>query len=255
MRDSTTAGGNRLPLTLLGIVLVIAGAAGGWFWQSHRMGRDPAGALSGKDRAAIEQIVREYIMSHPEILPEAMGELRKQESAKQLASVQDDVEKPFPGAVLGNPDGTVTLVEFTDFACGYCRQSVEEIDALIALHPDLKVVVRELPILSPASADAAKMALAAAEQGRYAQFHKAMFAGGKPGPETIDAAARAAGLDMDEARQAVADPRIEAELAKNIEMARQLGFNGTPSWVIGDQIISGAVGRDQLSKAIEQARS
>ncbi len=255
MSDSTTAGGQRLPLTLLGIVLVIAGAAGGWFWQSHRMGKDPAAALSGKDRAAIEQVVREYIMSNPQILPEAMGELRKQENAKHLAGVQDDVEKPFPGAILGNPNGKVTLVEFTDFACGYCRQSVEEVDALIAQHPDLKVIVRELPILSPASADAAKMALAAAQQGRYAQFHKAMFAAGQPSAETIDAAARAAGLDMDKARQAIADPRMEAELAKNLEIARQLGFNGTPSWVIGDQIISGAVGRDQLSKAIEEARS
>lgn len=255
MSDSTTAGGNRLPLILLGIVLVMAGAAGGWIWQSHRLGKDPAAALSGKDRAAIERVVRDYILSNPQILPEAMGELRKQENAKQLAGVQDDVEKPFPGAILGNPEGKVTLVEFTDFACGYCRQSVEEIDALIARHPDLKVVVRELPILSPASADAAKMALAAAAQGRYAQFHKAMFAAGKPGPETIEAAAQAAGLDMSKARQAIADPRMEAELAKNLEMARQLGFNGTPSWVIGDQIISGAVGRDQLSKAIEEARS
>lgn len=243
---------NKLLMPVLGLLLVIAGAVGGWFWQSHR---NPAGALSGKDRAAVEQVVREYLLKHPEILPEAMGELRKQENAKQLAAVQDEVEAQFPGAVLGNPNGKVTLVEFTDYACGYCRQSVKEVEALIALHPDLKVVVRELPILSPASADAAKMALAAAQQGRYAQFHNAMFAAGKPDPAAIDAAARTAGLDMAKARTAAADPRLEAELQKNIEMARQLGFNGTPSWVIGDQIISGAVGRDRLSKAIEEAKS
>lgn len=255
MTDNASAGSNKLLLIILGIVLVAAGAAGGWFWQSHRTAKDPSAALSSQERLAIQQVVRDYILTHPEILPEAMAELRKQENAKQLAGVQDDVEKPFPGAVLGNPNGKVTLVEFTDFACGYCRQSVEEIDALIAEHPELKVVIRELPILSPASADAAKMALAAAEQGRYAQFHKTMFAAGKPDPATIDAAARAAGLDMERARRTIADPRIESELARNLEFARELGFNGTPSWVIGDQIISGAVGREKLAKAIAEAKS
>lgn len=255
MNQTASAGPNKFLLTVIGILLVILGAVGGWMWQSHR-------GVSGGDRVAIEGVVRDYILKHPEILPEAMGELRKQEQAKQqaetskqLASIQGDVEKPFPGAIMGNPNGKVTLVEFTDFACGYCRQSVEEVDALIAMHPDLKVVVRELPILSPASADAAKMALAAGRQGKYAAFHKAMFAAGRPDPATIEAAARAAGLDMDKARVAVADPKMEEELQKNVEMARQLGFNGTPSWVIGDQAISGAVGREQLAKAIAEARS
>src|SRR5690606_17245635 len=100
----------------------------------------------------------------------------------------------------------------TDFACGYCRQSVAEVDALIAAHPDLRVVIREIPILSPESADAAKMALAAAQQGKYAAFREAMFAAGRPGAATIAGAARAAGLDMDRARKAIADPRIQAEI-------------------------------------------
>jgi protein-disulfide isomerase len=147
----------------------------------------------------------------------------------------------------------VTLVEFTDFGCTYCRQSVADIEALIAANPDLRVVIRELPILSPQSADAAKMALAAAEQGKYAAFHRAMFAAGRPGPETIAAAAKAAGLDMDRARKTIADPRVEAELERNVDFARQLGFNGTPSWIAGEQLLSGAVGKDRLAEAIEAA--
>lgn len=255
MSDNTNAGGNRLLLILGGLLLAGAGAAGGWFWQSQRMAADPASGLSGQDRAAIERVVHDYILQNPQILPEAMDALRKQEAAKQLAGVKGDVAKPFPGVVLGNPEGKVTLVEFTDYACGYCRQSVAEVDALIAANPDLRVVVRELPILSPASADAAKMALAAGQQGKYAQFHAAMFAAGRPDEATIEAAARATGLDLEKARAAIADPKLEAELASNLEISRQLGLNGTPSWIIGDQVISGAVGRDQLTEAISKARS
>ena len=99
------------------------------------------------------------------------------------------------------------------------------------------------------------MALAAAEQGRYAAFHRAMFAGGRPDAASIDAAARAAGLDMARAQKALAGTRISAEINRNVELARQLGFSGTPSWVVGDQILSGAVGKDQLAKAIATASS
>jgi protein-disulfide isomerase len=116
------------------------------------------------------------------------------------------------------------------------------------------VVVRELPILSPQSADAAKMALAAAEQGKYGAFHRAMFAAGRPSPETIAAAAQTAGIDMDRARRTIADPRVEAELMRNVDFARQLGFNGTPSWIAGERLLSGAVGKAKLSEAIEAAR-
>lgn len=253
--DRNPKRGNTFLFAGLGVLLALGGGVAGWFWQSHRAAADPAGSLAKADRAAIEQVVREYILSHPEILPEAMQNLQKQESAKQLAGVRSEVEKPFPGAVLGNPNGKVVLVEFTDFACGYCRQSVEEVDALIAENPQLKVVVRELPILSPASAEAAKMALAAAEQGKYPAFHKAMFAAGRPDAATIEAAARSAGLDLDRARRVIAEPRVGQELERNVQFARQLGFNGTPSWVVGNQVISGAVGRAELAKAIAEAGS
>ena len=218
-----------------------------------------AGVLVGRNwggggsRASVEKIVHDYILDHPEILPQAMENLQKRENAQALSGVRDQVTKAYPGAVLGNPNGKITLVEFTDFACGYCRKSVADVHALIAANPELKVVVRELPILSPASADAAKMALAAAEQGKYAAFHDAMYAAGAPGPETIAAAAQAAGLDMARAQKVIADPRSQAELESNIDLARQLGFNGTPSWVVGDKLLSGAVGKDRLQEAISEA--
>ncbi len=239
---------------LAAVLLLLVGGLAGWFWQGQRMAADPAAGIADRDRAAIEQVVREYILAHPEILPEAMENLQQKDTVRRLAGVREQVEAPFPGAVLGNPRGKVTLVEFTDYACTYCRQSVADVDALVAANPDLRVVIRELPILSPASAEAAKMALAAAAQGRFAQFHRAMFAAGRPDTATIDAAARAAGVDVARARRDMAAPVFDAELRRNLELARQLGFDGTPSWVVGDTVLAGAVGRDRLAEAIEAAR-
>lgn len=205
-------------------------------------------------RAAVESVVHDYILEHPEILPEAMDNLQRKQASQQLAGVRQSVETPFPGAVLGNPNGKVTLIEFTDFACGYCRQSLPDVKTLVARNPDLRIVVRELPIISPHSPAAAKMALAAAEQGKYAAFHDAMFAAGQIDPQTIDAVAGKVGLDMERARRIAASPTVAAEVARNLELASRLGFSGTPSWIAGDRLISGAVGIEQLSEAVQTAR-
>lgn len=252
MTNERTATRTRVGFAAIAILLLLLGASAGWLWQAR--GKD-ASSLAVTDRAAVEDVVREYILNHPEILPQAMQNLQRRESAKLLDNVRDDLQTPFPGAVMGNPKGAVTMVMFTDYACGYCRQSVPEVDALIAANPDLRVVVRELPIIAPASEDAARWALAAASQGRYPAFHQAMFAAGRPDTATIEAAARAAALDIEAARKASTDPKIDQEIARNMGFARQLGVTGTPSWIIGDQILFGAVGRDDLGKAIAEARS
>lgn len=253
MSETKVRFGGGWQMAAAALVFALLGGVGGWYWQAHSSAGS-AGAGAG-DREAIEQVVRNYILANPEILPEAMEKLQQRENSKQLASVSDEIETPFPGAVLGNPAGKVTLVEFSDFACGYCRQSEAEVAELIAANPDLKVVIRQLPILSPQSADAAKMGLAAARQGKYPAFHHAMYAAGRPDAASIAAAARLAGVDLVRARQDIADPAITGEIDHNLEYARQLGFNGTPSWVIGDEIHAGAVGRAVLAAAIAKARS
>ncbi len=209
-------------------------------------------AWSGLTRPATEATVRAYLLDHPEILPEAMERLQARQAGARLAPIRKEVTTPFPGAVLGNPKGTRVLVEFSDFACTYCRHSVAEVEALIAKDPDLKVVIRELPILSEQSADAARMGLAAAEQGRYAAFHKAMYELGPPSPASIAAAAQQAGLDMARARAFAASKDVETEIARNLAMAERLQFNGTPSWVAGDQAFSGAVSSEVLADALAQ---
>jgi protein-disulfide isomerase len=235
-----------LLLALAGTVLLLLGVAAGWTLNKDR-GSAPDDAEFGKR-------VHAYIVGHPEVLIEAADKLKAQGSKDQLADIADQVEKPFPGAVLGNPNGKVTLVEFTDFACTYCRASVADLEAVIAANPDLRVVVRELPIIAPTSPDAARWGLAAAEQGKYPAFYKAMFAAGRTDMASIEAAARLAGLDLDRARAFAANPRVEAEIEANLGFARKLGIDGTPSWVAGEQLITGAIGRKGLSRAVAEAR-
>jgi len=205
-------------------------------------------ALSGLGDKRTES----YLLDHPEILPKMAERLQSNDAARRLSSVEDQVARPFPGAVLGNPKGTKTLVEFTDYGCTFCRQSIADVKALVAADPDLRVVVREWPIFE-GSDGAARMALAAAKQGKYAEFHDLMFAHGPPSAATIDLAARGAGLDMAAAEAFAASPEADLELRTNHELARSLGFEGTPSWVAGKQAFSGALGRERLADAIASA--
>jgi protein-disulfide isomerase len=221
------------------VVALAAGFAGAALWDVTGLGG---------------QSTREYLLANPEILPEAMEELQRRDEVARIAPLRGELERPFPGAILGNPNGSVTLVEFSDYACGYCRQSVADIAALVAADPDLKVVMREYPILSAESVDAARMALAAAQQGKYAGFHDAMFALGPPSAETIDAAARQAGVDLARAHAAIASGAFDPHLQVNSQLAAQLGISGTPGFVVGDQTLNGAVGRETIGQAIEEAR-
>ena len=220
-------------------VALAAGFAGAALWDATGLG----------DRST-----RAWLLANPEVLPEAMDVLQRREQLARIEPLRGELETPFPGAVLGNPAGSVTLVEFSDYACSYCRQSVADIAALVAADPDLKVVIREYPILRPESVDAARMALAAAQQGRYARFHDAMFRLGPPTAETIEAAATEAGVDLARARAAIATGAFDTQLHANAQLAVELGISGTPGWVIGDQALNGAVGREAIGEAIEEAR-
>jgi protein-disulfide isomerase len=198
---------------------------------------------------------REYLLANPEVLPEAMNVLQKREESKRIEPMRAELERPFPGAVLGNPNGKVTLVEFSDYACSYCRASVADVEALIAANPELRVVVREYPILHPESVDAARMALAAAQQGRFAQFHQAMYRLGPPAGETNAADAPAAGVILELARAAIAAGACDAQLQTNVAMAQVLGIDGTPGWVAGNRILQGALGRQAIGQALREVRA
>jgi protein-disulfide isomerase len=243
------------------VIVAIAAASFGWYRTTRRAAGDDAvsaelshAGIDPAKRAAIEGLVRAYILDHPEILPEAMDRLQAREASDRLGPVRAALETPFPGAVLGNPAGTITLVEFSDFSCTYCRGSVADVNALVAANRDLKVVLRELPIIGPQSDPAARMALAAAAQGKYGAYHAAMFAGPRPDAASIAAAATSAGVDLTAAQAFIKRPAVQQEIEHNLAYARQLGISGTPAFTIGRQIISGAVGKDKLQEAVDAAR-
>jgi protein-disulfide isomerase len=193
-----------------------------------------------------DQRTRTFLLENPDMLPQMVEAYEKQEAGKRLAAMGDAVFTPFPGVVLGNPQGKRVLVEFTDYNCPFCAASLEDVNRLVAEDPDLKVVIREWPIFE-GSDRAARMALAAGLQGRYAAFHDAMFNLGD-----VEAAARAAGLDMARAEADAASEAVSAEIAANREFARTLGFTGTPAWIAGRKPIGGAVGYEKLRAALAQ---
>lgn len=243
--------------------LAIAAAVSVWFWQAGSIASTEqasetalAAGFDAQEQKAIEALIRNYILQNPEIIPEAVELLQSRQKASTIDAVRDQIEKPFAGnAFAGNPDGDVTVVEFSDFNCPYCKQTEQDIAKLIANDKNVKIVFRELPILSEASNDAALMALAAAKQGKYYAFHKTMFATGRPTPSTIEAAAKEVGLDMKAARAFIASPEAKKEIQDNIEIAQQMRFTGTPAFVVGNQSQVGAVGYDGLKEMVAKARA
>ncbi len=198
----------------------------------------------------IKRVVRNTLLEQPEILPEAMAELNRKEAAAAIGPRRAEFETPYQGAWAGAEDGDVVLVEFFDYACGYCRQSNEAIDRLLAEDPRLKVVWRELPVLGPPSQEAALASLVAADQRRFRPFYQAVFAAGRPTPETIRAAMAQAGVQPAAPSQA-----HQTEIQRNVELAGLVRASGTPTFVIGEKIFHGAVPYEQLKEAIDETRA
>jgi protein-disulfide isomerase len=197
------------------------------------------------------RIVRQGLLADPKILPDAVDALRDAQYAPVLAANRAAIETPFGSSWKGSAKPDVTLVEFFDYACPYCKASNPSVERLIKEDKDLRVVFRELPILGPDSVSAARLSLEASRLGRFAQFHDTLWATGRPAPDTNATAAQAAGIPP----EPKPDNEIEAELKRNFQLAGQLGATGTPLFVIGDRVMNGAVGYDALKQAIAAARA
>ncbi|KQX17748.1 DsbA family protein [Sphingomonas sp. Root720] len=207
------------------------------------------------DKARIEMVVRDYILAHPEIIPQAIDKLRERQSKDAYAANKAALETPYESAWAGDRNGDVTLVMFTDYACGYCRSSLPDIDRLIADDPKLKVVWREIPILGPGSEIAAKAGLAAARQGAFRTFHERMFAAGRPDGAKVSMVLRSMKLDLAKVQRDIEGPEVTAELHRNMELAGRIDDAlATPTFVVNGQMLKGAVGYDALKQAIADAR-
>lgn len=238
--------GNRLALGALFVLALLIGA--GAMWGIDRL-------TPTANRAAIEGVVHDYVLAHPEIIPQAIQKLQDQQTGSMVAANRDAITTPVGSAWAGNPKGDVTLVEYYDYDCGYCRASMPMLAQLVKDDPGLRIVYREFPVLTPESEVAARWSLAAAKMGKFAAFHDALFAGGPVSDASMTAAARVAGIDPAVLRQAAQAPGIEDEIQNNLAVGRQLGMTGTPSWVVGDRVLSGALPVERMKQMIADARA
>ncbi len=184
-----------------------------------------------------------------------MDRLKAKQMAAKIEENRSELETPYKGAWEGADKPKVTLVAFMDYACGYCRASLPDLARLVKENPDLRIVYRELPIITNASVGAAKVSLYAAESGKFMSFHRAMYEAGNVEPGAVVKAAGRAGLDTGKAKAALKSESADAPIMENVRLAQALGGEGTPLFVIGDEVLTGAVGYDVLKAAVEKVRS
>lgn len=232
------------------------------------LGASPAAAaedaLSPGQKRAVEEVVREYLRRNPEVLLEAIEAMRAKRDAEQQATVRDslvslrgELENDPTSPVGGNPQGNVTIVEFFDYNCPYCKRVLPTVQTLLKTDGNIRYVFKEFPILGPQSVVAARAALAAwkLDRDRYVPFHIALLqTRGRLSEQKILGVAAEIGLDVERLRAAMADPAIDKILARNAKLARALDINGTPAFVIGETVVPGAVDLETLTALVLEAR-
>jgi protein-disulfide isomerase len=223
--------------------------------------------FSDAQRGEIERIIKDYLLKNPEVLQEAIAELDKKqaaaESEKHKVAVKANAKLLFGSSrqvTLGNLQGDVTMVEFFDYNCGYCKRALTDMMELMKADPKLRVVLKEFPVLGPASVEAAQVATAVRMQDRtgkkYLEFHQKLLTGrGQVDRARAVAAAKDVGLDMARLEKDMASDEVRLSLAESMELAEKLGLNGTPSYVIGPDVVIGAVGAAALKEKVEAARA
>ena len=225
-----------------------------------------AQGFSEAQRSEVERIVRDYLVAHPEVLQEAIAELEKRqaaaETAKQQAGVRENKEVLFNSphqVTIGNQQGDVTMVEFFDYNCGYCKRALTDLLDLMKSDPKLKVVLKEYPILGPDSVEAARVAVAVrmqdADGARYLAFHRKLLENrGRNDKARALAAAQEAGLDMARLERDLDSPEVTKSIDEATRLGKALAINGTPGYVVGDRVIIGALGEQALKDGVAAAR-
>ena len=242
---------SHLVLSALTVLVLMAGVAA----QSR------AQTPTGPDRGAIEAIVRDYLLANPEIIDEALGLLQMKRQAEERARTQaairenDEALRAHPmSPVSGNAQGDITLVEFFDYQCGYCKRALATMETMLETDANLRIVWKEFPILGPVSMIAARAAMAADRQGRYLPFHLALMRAPELSEERVFEIAGETGLDIDRLLRDMEDPAIDAYIEETSALARKLGIGGTPAFVVGDNLIPGVIDAARLNALVAAAR-
>ncbi|MCO5065970.1 MAG: DsbA family protein [Rhizobiaceae bacterium] len=255
-----------LPYGIAGAVVAIASLVGGY--QLGAVARDgaPAAAATAAISPELGESIRNYLMQNPELIAEMQTALEdKQREEQRLASL-DTIKNASVAifnaptdAVVGNPQGKTTIVEFYDYNCGFCRRAIDDMRALTSADPDLRFVLKELPILGPDSQKAhiVSQAFHRLMPEKYAEFHNRLLGGSGGRATEASAILVATSLGVDEAalRAEMKKPEVIEALQKNFELADRLQITGTPSYVIGDEVIFGALGQQVLTDKIASARA
>ena len=222
--------------------------------------------FSAPQKGEIERIIKEYLISHPEVLQEAIAELDKRQAAadveKAKAAVAGNAETLFNSTrqvVLGNPKGDVTMVEFFDYNCGFCKKAMADMFELLKDDPKLRIILKEFPVLGPGSVEAARVAVAVRMQDKsgkkYLDFHQKLLGGrGQADKARALAVAKEVGMDMKRIDADLASDEIKVSIEESLKLAETLGLNGTPSYIVGTDVVIGAVGLDALRVKVSTAR-
>ena len=214
------------------------------------------------DATTLGPIIEQYLLDHPELLVRVAAKLQeKQDAAAKvnnrnvLAAVKQDLISDPAAPVLGNPQGDVTVVEFFDYKCPYCKRVADDLSNLILSDPKVRVVFKEFPILGPDSQIAALGGLAANRQGKYSVYHKlAMEHHGTFSQDVVLQIAKDASLDLDKFAADMKDDALLAEIKKNQDLAQKLEIDGTPAFIIGNEMVPGAIGLDDMKRLVDEAR-
>jgi protein-disulfide isomerase len=220
--------------------------------------------LTDAERAAIEGVIKDYLTNkHPEVMVEGMQELQKRDQAgaetKSKQAVQESHDKIFndPATpVGGNPKGDVTIVEFYDFQCGYCKMSEEATEKLLKTDKNVKFVYKDFPILGPMSTQASKAALASIRQDKFVAFHDALMNRKEHlSDDIIYQTAKQVGIDVDRLKKDMGDDAIAKQIEANLKLGSDIGVRGTPMFIVGEQVYPGALQYDQIKKAVDDVRT
>ena len=221
----------------------------------------PASNVTPEQRKAFEGVIKDYLLKNPIIIRQAIEALRAQEEAAKQAQAaaalkthKDQLLYDKTSPVGGNPKGDITIVEFFDYNCGYCKRAAPTLKAVMKQDPNVRVVYKEFAILGPGSITAARAALAAQKQGKYLEFHDGLMTG-QTDEDSIAALASSLKMDYSKLRKDMGDPKIQQVLQKNYQLATTLGINGTPAFVIGERLVPGAVGVEALTQIIKEERA
>lgn len=247
------------------VPLLLVVATGAWLAldPGFRWSRPSPDAAADLSRDAFGQRVRAYLLEHPEVIVEAVRRFDARQQEREESEIQkilkahaEDILRDTDSPVGGNPQGDVSLVEFFDYNCPYCRRVAPVMVDAEAADPKLRIVYKEFPILGPGSTFAAKAALAVHRQSKYVAFHKALMQarGTVDEARVLDVAAKI-GVDIERMKSDMNDPAIQAAIDKNLELAQALRINGTPGFVIGEQILRGATDLKTLQELIREARN